>query len=109
MNAHERLQNWRRIRVDKYMKLFGIIFSGIGKAILERQGNNIDYKINGIPLERVIKMNTLDVHQQLNLAIEEQRYEDAAILRDLIKKLTGPDVPVPAYLQLAGRGGRIQE
>lgn len=87
MTAEERLLKWKQIRMKKIMKLFALFASKLGESILKEQGYNVDYKINGIPLAKIIKMNAIDLKQQLELALDEQRYEDACLLRDRIKQL----------------------
>src|SRR5690349_15207452 len=95
MNAEERLKNWRRIRAEKFIKMIGLFSAHFGEAILKRSGYETDFKINGIPMDRFIKINALDIKEQLELAIREERFEDAVLLRDRIKQLTSEGQKAP--------------
>ena len=87
MTPKERLHIWREIRYQKMLKTIGLTASVIGRRILENQGHEVDFKINGFTLDQVIQMDALNLKEQLNLAIQDQRFEHAAILRDKIKEI----------------------
>lgn len=55
------------------------------KFLLEFNGYHVDYKINGEKIEDIKNMQPLDIQQKIQLAISEERYEDAAKLRDIVK------------------------
>ncbi len=84
MTPEERLDEIRRKKVIGILGLFAAKF---GEAMLNYSGHIPDFKINGIPLDTVIKMNALEIREQLRIAVEEERYEHAIILRDRIRTL----------------------
>lgn len=64
----------------------GFATSLFGKMILESQGYDCDYKIDGVPLEEIqLNYTKIELKDQLKKAIEEERYEDAGHLTNLLK------------------------
>lgn len=83
--------NKRKVLSEEERKMMamsmGLITGLISKFIMEDQGYDVDYKINGIPIDDVDKFNKLGLKEQLSLALKEERFEDCIILRDKIKNL----------------------
>jgi hypothetical protein len=68
---------------------FGLLAASFSKFMLEKNGFNCDYKINGEPIAQIIGLNEPDIAERLKLAVFEERFEDAAKLKKLLdqKKL----------------------
>jgi hypothetical protein len=62
----------------------GIVFGLMSKAILQEQGFEVNYKINGEDISFIDKLSGLDLTERLNLAVREERYEDAAVLKKML-------------------------
>lgn len=62
----------------------GIFFGLMSKVILQEQGFEVNYKINGEDISVIDKLSGLDLTERLNLAVREERYEDAAALKKII-------------------------
>jgi hypothetical protein len=54
------------------------------KFLLESEGFNVDYKINGENIEDIEKFSVLTIQQKLELAIKEERYSDCVVLKKII-------------------------
>lgn len=67
------------------MKILGLIAGVFSKMILQNVGCEVDYKINGENIEDIKELDSLDIKQRLQLAINEERYEDASQLKKLIE------------------------
>jgi len=69
---------------DAFYGLFGLMLGLASRHLLTEVGMDVDYKINGEPIEDIQKLGYVDLDTRLKLAIEEERYEDAAKLKKLI-------------------------
>lgn len=70
---------------NEIIRAMGFFAGMLSKTMLEASGCVVDYKINGENIEDIEKLHGLEIQEKLNLAIKEQRYEDAAKLRDILK------------------------
>jgi len=63
------------------------LFAGImSKALLQYGGCEVDYKINGEDIDNLQKLQELEIRKRIELAVKEERYEDAAKLKRLLEK-----------------------
>ncbi|MDD5358361.1 MAG: hypothetical protein PHX80_04390 [Candidatus Nanoarchaeia archaeon] len=63
------------------MNFVGYICGLFSKFLLEANGYHCDYKINGERIEDIEKLSDITIAEKLQLAIKEERYEDAAYLK----------------------------
>lgn len=70
------------------MSMFGSMLGLASKQILKEMGHDVDFKINGEDISTLKYLAPPDLEERIKRAISEERYEDAAKLRDLIKKLS---------------------
>ncbi|MEK6882773.1 MAG: hypothetical protein AABY22_24330 [Nanoarchaeota archaeon] len=66
-------------------RMLGFFASLFGKVMLEAGGCVVDFKINGENITDIEKLQGMEISAKLKLAIEEERYEDAVKLRDILK------------------------
>jgi hypothetical protein len=71
------------------LKVIGVVAGIFSKAILESQGMIVDYKINGEDITKLEKLHELDITERIKLAVDEERYEDAANLKKILDKYKG--------------------
>ena len=76
MNEEEKKQFSRRI---------GMITGKLSKFMLEMGGMDVSYKINGEEIDDIKKMQEMDIKEKINLAIKEERYEDAQKLKNILE------------------------
>jgi hypothetical protein len=67
-----------------FFKFVGLIAGLFSKFLLEGEGLVVNYKINGENINNIKKMTCMDISERLNLAVAEERYEDAARLKRLL-------------------------
>lgn len=65
-------------------KLFGMILGKASKVMLEKSGMNVNYQVNGEDISDIKKLNEMDLKQKIDLAIKEERYEDAQKLKNIL-------------------------
>ncbi len=65
-------------------RLIGFFAAIVSKFFLEHGGCEVDFKINGEPLESIKQLAALDIKERIKLAVNEERYEDAAKLKGLL-------------------------
>ncbi len=70
---------------NEFMKFAGYICGLFSKFILEASGYHCDYKINGERIEDIEKLSDITIAEKLQLAINEERYEDAAYLKRVLQ------------------------
>lgn len=68
-------------------RVFGLFLGLAAKVLLEKGDCEVNFKINGEDITDIEKLSGMDVQSKINLAIAEERYEDAAKLRDVMKKI----------------------
>ncbi len=89
MNEQDDEARKMRNHTDKDMyAMLGWMAGMFSKALLESIGHRVDYTINGIPIQLIDKLGTVDLKEQLDIAVKEERYEDCIILREKIKALS---------------------
>lgn len=76
----------QRENSEAVMRAVGFAMGLFSKVILESTGCIVDYKINGELITDIEKLHGLDISEKLKLAIKEERYEDAAMLKKLLNK-----------------------
>lgn len=76
------LQNKNLSEAD-LKRTFGWLLGMFSKSILESCGCEVNYKINGENISEIAKLEEIDIDGKLQLAVKEERYEDAAILKRL--------------------------
>lgn len=88
---YKRMLEYRNNRIKE---ILGIAFSHIGESILKDSGHETDFKINGysiVEFAAISKQNpeaALEIlKNELQIAIENERFERAALIRDQIKQL----------------------
>lgn len=70
----------------EFSRNIGMITGKLSKFMLEMGGMDVSYKINGEDINDIRKMEELDIRQKIELAIKEERYEDAQILKNILDK-----------------------
>lgn len=65
-------------------RMIGLFAGLFSKAFLEKGGCEVDFKINGEPIEYIEKLCEFDISERLKLALEQERYEDAAKFKKMI-------------------------
>jgi hypothetical protein len=68
-----------------FLRTLGYLSGIFSKFLLESTGCVVDYKINGENINDIKKMNSIDIKERLKLAISEERYEDAAVLKKMLE------------------------
>jgi len=68
------------------LKMIGLIAGVFSKAILESQGIIVDYKLNGENISDIENLHELDISDRIKLAVAEERYEDAANLKNILEQ-----------------------
>jgi hypothetical protein len=69
------------------------LFSGlVSKFFLQYGGCEVDFKINGEDISDIEKLHELDITERIKLAVKEERYEDAAMLKKLLMNKKGNDL-----------------
>lgn len=63
----------------------GLLAGMFSKFILKSQGFDVNYKINGENIDDIKSLSELDISQRIKLAVSEERYEDAAVLKKLVE------------------------
>lgn len=71
---------------EAMFRIFGLGFALLGKALLKEGGCVVDFKINGEDISDIEKLHKLDITEKIELAIREERYEDAGKLKKLLDK-----------------------
>lgn len=74
-------------------RMIGFFAGVFSKVMLEAGGCVVDFKINGEDISDIEKLHGLDITARIKLAVEEERYEDAAKLKKLLTKISGTDKP----------------
>jgi hypothetical protein len=72
-------------RKKTYMRMLGLFTGLASKAMLQETGLIVDYKINGEDISEIEKLHELDISERLQLAVTEERYDDAANLKKIIE------------------------
>lgn len=72
-----------------FARSLGLVLGIFSKVLLKIGGCHVDYKINGENIDDIEKLHGLDISARLELAIKEERYEDAAQLKKLLDKKLG--------------------
>lgn len=72
--------------IKQIQRIGGFFLGLLSKSLLESSGCVVDYKINGELITDIEKLHGLDISEKLKLAIKEERYEDAAMLKRLLNK-----------------------
>ena len=67
------------------MKSIGLNLGQLSKTILETNDVKVDYSINGQSVDEVTNLNELSISDKIQLALAEERYEDAAELNKILK------------------------
>jgi len=68
--------------------VIGFCLGLLSKVLLESASFEVDYKINGEYINDIEKLHCLDITSRVELAIKEERYEDAAKLKKLLEKFS---------------------
>lgn len=71
-------------QIQHMSRVFGLFTGIISKALLERGGCVVDYKINGEDIMEIEKLNQFDISERIALAVKEERYEDAMNLKKIL-------------------------
>lgn len=66
------------------LRFAGLILGIFSKALLMAGGCEVDFKINGEDISQLEKLHKMDISERIRLAIQEERYEDAAKLKKLL-------------------------
>ncbi len=69
----------------QFQRILGLGLGLLSKALLEMSGMEVNYTINGEGIDYLKKLLPLDVQERIDLAVKEERYEDAAKLKKLLK------------------------
>lgn len=70
---------------QEWLRIFGFMAGIASKQLLEAGGCEVNYRINGEDISNIRKLAAADLELRLELAIKDQRYEDAAVLRDIMQ------------------------
>lgn len=70
----------------------GLIVGIFAKALLKMGDCEVDFKINGEEISAIEKLQGLDITERIQLAVKEERYEDAANLKKILDRKT-PNKP----------------
>lgn len=62
----------------------GLLSGLISRFFLQYGGCEVDFKINGEDISDIQKLHKLDIEERIKLAVTEERYEDAAMLKKLL-------------------------
>ena len=81
---NENIPNMSKEERKQAMRVFGLVAGLLSKVILEASGCEVNFKINGEDIGDIEKMHSLDISERLELAVKEQRFEDAAKLKKLL-------------------------
>jgi hypothetical protein len=90
-NEHRKLSDEQITRklsqqeIDQFFKFVGVISGMFSKFLLESTGCIVDYKINGEDITEIQKLDSPDIAERIQLAVKEERYEDAAKLKQLLE------------------------
>lgn len=71
-------------QIQHVSRVFGLFAGLVSKALLERGGCVVDYKINGEDITDIEKLHELDLSERIKLAVKEDRYEDAMNLKKIL-------------------------
>lgn len=66
-------------------RVIGCIAAIFAKALLRYGQCEVDFKINGEDISDIEKLHGLDVSARIELAVKEERYEDAAKLKKVLE------------------------
>ena len=69
----------------QFSRSIGMITGKLSKFMLEMGGMDVSYKINGEEIDDIKKMQEMDIKEKINLAIKEERYEDAQKLKNILE------------------------
>ena len=69
----------------EFSRSVGMITGKLSKFMLEMGGMDVSYKINGEDINDIKKMQELDIKGKIELAIKEERYEDAQQLKNILE------------------------
>ncbi len=67
------------------MRIIGYAAGVFSKFLLKAGGCEVNYKINGEDISDIEKLHSLDITARIKLAVQEERYEDAAKLKKLLR------------------------
>jgi hypothetical protein len=79
--------------------IFGLISSAFGKMLLESNGFTCDYRINGERIEDIHRLDAPSLKERIQLAVKDERYEDAARLKKLLDSKGKPN-ELPDHLHI---------
>lgn len=65
-------------------RIFGMILGKASKVMLQNSGMDVNYKVNGEDISDIKKLNEMDLKEKIELAIKEERYEDAQMLKNIL-------------------------
>lgn len=65
--------------------ILGLVSGLFSKALLKAGGCEVDFKINGEDISDIKQLHRLDITQRIELAVKQERYEDAAKLKKLLE------------------------
>lgn len=85
-NLPELSDEEKKERAKQMLKIVGLMAGIFSKSILESQGIVVDYKLNGENISDIEKLHELDISDRIKLAVEEERYEDAANLKKILEQ-----------------------
>lgn len=66
-------------------RMIGFVAGLFSKFMLKAGGCEVDFKINGEDISDIEKLHGLDITARIELAVKEERYEDAAKLKKLLE------------------------
>lgn len=70
---------------QQLFRMIGFVGALFSKELLKIGGCDVDFKINGEDVSDLEKLHKLDITERIKLAVQEERYEDAANLKKLIE------------------------
>ena len=85
-NLPELSEEEKKERTKQMLKIVGLMAGIFSKSILESQGVVVDYKLNGENISDIEKLHELDISDRIKLAVEQERYEDAANLKKILEQ-----------------------
>mgnify|MGYP001581892575 CR=1 FL=1 len=70
---------------QQFNRTLGFLAAVFAKVLLKAGGCEVDFKINGEDINDIEKLHSLDITARIELAVKEERYEDAAKLKKLLE------------------------